>query len=413
MNRFSCPSGISLSDVRSASVARRGDRPQRGLRIGCKTILVIGLLLAVRPLFSQDRFALPEPKLPLVPFDYVTYAVADVPQHYKPGPPFGDAGAADNTPADNPITNDGATLGRVLFYDARLSVNNRISCASCHRQSLGFTDPRRLSIGVSGRPTFRHSMALNNAKFYFTGRFRWDETADTLEDQVLLPIQHPDEMGMNLIDLEVKLAATRFYPRLFENAFGDTQITNERISKALSQFVRSMVSYKSKYDLAFEVGQNGYPDFEAVFNEAELLGRELFERSEHSVGCHRCHGSTAFIGDEPRNIGLDQDTSRDQGAGDGKFKTTSLRNIAVRGRFMHDGRFGSLQEVIEFYNSGIQPHPALDPLLRENEDPDGPPLRLNLTQNEKDALVAFLDTLTDHQFLKDHRFSDPFAKSVR
>jgi cytochrome c peroxidase len=373
-----------------------------------------GLSIAVLSLISLIRWAPPAasaqtPNLPLIPYDYVAYAVTNLPDHYLPTPPFGDAGAADNTPADNPITNHGATLGRVLFYDTRLSRNFSISCGSCHTQDTGFGDIRQHSVGATGQLTFRHSMGLSNAKFYLSGRFRWDVSAPTLEHQCLIPIQAADEMGMPLPLLRQRLSFVPFYRTLFTNAFGDPQITDERIAKALAQFVRSMVSYNSKFDSAFEAGENGYPDFEAVFNESELLGQQLFQTgADFSLRCDRCHLSPAFISDVPRNIGLNLDDSADPGAGEGRFKSISLRNIDVRGRFMHDGRFTTLEEVVEFYNSGIQDNPNLDLLLRENGDPNGEVVRLNLTEIESRALVDFMKTLTDHQFLADEKFSDPF-----
>ncbi len=351
----------------------------------------------------------PEPFLPDEPFDYLTYAVTNLPEHYLPSPPFGDAGASNNTPADNPISNDGATLGRVLFYDKRLSINHTISCASCHTQETGFADVRQLSVGHDGSLTHRHSMGLTNAVFYASGRFRWDESAETLEIQTLIPIEAENEMGLPLATLRDRLAGTPFYQRLFVNAFGDASVTDERIAKALAQFVRSMVSYHSKYDLGFEMGEFGFPDFEAVFDDSELLGQQLFERTSISVKCHECHASAAQIGGEPRNIGLDL-INTDEGAGSGRFKVPALRNIAVRGRFMHDGRFQSLAEVVQFYDSEVQDNPDLDGLLRVDGDPDGKPERLNLSRRERQALVDFMGTLTDHQFLNDPKFSDPFQK---
>ena len=348
--------------------------------------------------FGQGASA--TPNLPDLPFDYVKYAVDDLPDYYLPSAPFGDAGAANNTPEDNPITNAGATLGRVLFYDKRLSINNSISCASCHTQQTGFGDTRQFSVGQNFVPTPRHSMTLTNATFYFNGRFRWDESAESLEEQCLIPIEAEDEMGLPLGQLRDRLAKIDFYQELFTDAFGDNKITDDRIAKSMAQFVRSMVSYNSKYDQAFRLGQDGFPNYELVFNESELIGQRLFERTEGNVGCHECHRSPAQIGTEPRNIGLDLETI-DKGAGMGRFKVTSLRNVEVRGRFMHDGRFSSLEEVVEFYNSGVQPNPDLDGFLADS-------MVLNLTEVQKQGLVDFMKTWTDHQFLNSPMFSDPF-----
>jgi cytochrome c peroxidase len=186
---------------------------------------------------------------------------------------------------------------------------------------------------------------------------------------------------------------------LFEAAFGSAEITADRMSRALAQFVRAMVSGRSRFDQAFT--QGGPPNFAATFTAQELLGQQLYDGR---AGCARCHGTVAHIAPAAINNGLDA-VVVDQGAGQGRFKAPSLRNVAVRGRFMHDGRFASLEEVIEFYNSGVQNNPGLDQRLR---GPGGQPLRLNLTVQEKAALAAFLRTLTDTQFLTDVRFSNPF-----
>jgi cytochrome c peroxidase len=319
----------------------------------------------------------------------------------------------DNTPADNPVTNAGATLGRVLFYDKRLSVNDTVSCSSCHEQDKGFSDPDVLSTGFAGGKTGRHSMGLANARFYGPGAFFWDERAAALEIQVVTPIQDSVEMGMTMSDLLPKLQAVSFYPDLFNAAFGDPTVTEDRISKALAQFVRSLVSTNSKFDQAYINGTPEQPDFAGTFTSEEILGKNLFAPSPGSgvmsLGCASCHGTTAQILDSVQNNGLDANTDADQGAGNGAFKAPSLRNIAVRAPYMHDGRFSTLEEVIEFYNSGIQDHPNLSPRLRQG-GPNGEPRRMNLTAAEKAALLAFLNTLTDDTFLNDTRFSDPFNK---
>lgn len=343
------------------------------------------------------------PSLPAEMFDYVKYAVTDLPGQYVFGP--GTPMNADNTPAGNPITNAGATLGRVLFYDRKLSRNNLVACASCHQQARGFSDPERLSIGFEGGSTGRHSMGLTNARYYARGRYFWDERAATLEAQVLQPIQDQVEMGMSLAELIPKLQATEYYPPLFQAAFGSSEVTADGIARALAQFVRAMVSYQSKYDSGFV---NGQQNFQAVFTASELRGLQLFGPGQQGAGrtvrCDRCHGSNAFIAVALQNTGLDA-TVTDAGAGLGRFKTPSLRNVAVRERFMHDGRFTTLEQVVEFYNSGVQDNPNLSQLLRNQ---DGTVTRLNLTAQEKADLIAFLQTLTDRNFLTDPRFADPF-----
>ena len=334
---------------------------------------------------------------PTVQFDYVSYTSTGLPPQYANT----NVAGADNTPATNPITNPGANLGRVLFYDKKLSANDTVSCSSCHHQSHGFSDPATLSFGFQGGHTDRHAMGLTNARYYQRGHFFWDERAATLEAQVLQPIQNAVEMGMTLTDLQAKLAATTYYPPLFQAAFGTTDVTSDRISKALAQFVRSMVSYQSKYDQAFAPGAP--PNFAAVFTAQELRGQQLFG----SAGCVRCHGTDAHIAANIQNNGLDAVTT-DVGAGHGQFKAPSLRNIGARGPFMHDGRFATLDEVIEFYNSGVQDNPDLSPLLRVGNIPTGPVRRLNFTAHDKTDLKAFLLTLTDPNFMNDPKFASPF-----
>lgn len=340
--------------------------------------------------------------LPSVPYRYADNEVG-YPRHlFDPNVP-GNVAFADNTPIGNPITNTGATLGRVLFYDKQLSRNRTTSCASCHQQKHGFSDPNQFSRGHNGELTTRHSMGLSSSRFYPNGRFFWDERAPTLEAQVLQPIQNSVEMGMTLPEVVQRLESTNFYPRLFQEAFGTADITVDRISRALAQFVRSIVSYRTKFDSCFDA--QGRPFFQQRLTPQEFLGLRLFQPvpgfPDISRGCNRCHVATAQISTQARNNGLDRDTP-----GGGRFKSPSLRDIAVRGPYMHDGRFATLAQVVEFYNSGVQDNPNLDPILR---DPFGRPRRLNLTQQEKDALVAFMNTLTDTGIASDVRFSDPFV----
>lgn len=351
------------------------------------------------------RTLLGEPDLPAVTVDYESI-IANLPAHFTGGN-GGVPANADNTPVDNPVTNAGATLGRVLFYDKRLSANNTIACASCHEQALGFTDDEILSKGFEGGNTGRHSMALANARFYAPAAFFWDERAATLEEQTLMPIQDSVEMGMTLEELVPKLQATGYYPALFQAAYGDETVTSDRISKALAQFVRAIVSTNSKYDQAFYNGTPGNPDFAGTFTAQEDRGRQVFGGGQGGVGCNRCHTSNAHFSDQARNNGLDLTNAADEGAGNGRFKAPSLRNIALRGRFMHDGRFSTLEEVVEFYDSGVQNNPNLDNRLRAG---NGQPRRLNLSNADKAALVAFLETLTDETLLTDDRYSDPFEK---
>ena len=343
-----------------------------------------------------SQASLGRPTLPATLFAYAD-ANINLPAHYTrtgPGTPAG----ADNTPPTNAVTNAGATLGRVLFYDRRLSLNDTIACASCHQQSKGFSDSARFSVGFRGATTPRHAMGLTNARYYNRGRFFWDERAATLEDQVVTPIQDTTEMGMTLADLETKLAATDYYPALFRDAFGTTQVTRQRIALALAQFVRSMSSYRSKYDQAFA---GGVPNFAATLTAQEERGRQIYIGAGR---CDGCHGTDAHISPNVFNNGLDA-TVTDVGAGGGRFKSPALRNIAVRGPYMHDGRFATLRDVVEHYDHGVQDSPNLAPQLRDNA---GAPRRLNLSEADKLALIAFLGTLTDTALLQDPKFSSPF-----
>jgi cytochrome c peroxidase len=345
--------------------------------------------------------------LPATAFNYANQALPA----YLQTPPI--AGQV-NTPANNAITDNGATLGRVLFHDKNLSFNNTVSCASCHRQDLGFADATALSKGFAGGNTGRNSMGLANAKYYPNGKFFWDERAATLEAQTLLPIQDHTEMGMNLDSLVKKLSALTYYPSLFNNAFGSTTITSDKISKALSQYVRSIVSYQSKYDegrqtFAPNVAPGGAANF-PNFTTEENRGKELFFSPQNA--CAACHGTETFTGLDARNNGLDV-TTTDAGVGiitgnanlNGAFKVNSLKNIGLTAPYMHDGRFATLEQVVEHYNSGVKAHPNLSNVLK---DPLGNPRRLNLSAADKAALVAFLKTLTDQKLCTDEKFSNPF-----
>jgi cytochrome c peroxidase len=339
---------------------------------------------------------------PVLPDSVGAYSDARIrtPRHFL-ADVTGSALAEDNTPRNNRVTDAGATLGRVLFYDTRLSADDRISCASCHRQEFGFADTARFSQGIGGARTRRHTMALANARYYRNGRFFRDERAATLERQVLQPIADSAEMGLSLVAMEAKLRLTSYYAPLFAAAFGTPKVTRERVALALAQFVRSLVSTGARLDAVFRGG--GPPD-PTVLTPAEREGRALFNGG---AGCSRCHRTNALELDLPDNIGLDS-VPTDTGVGGGRFKTASLRNVAVRAPYMHDGRFRTLDDVVAFYDSGINADPNLDPRLRA---PDGSPQRLHLTGDQRAAIVAYLGTFTDAVFLHDERFSNPFGGS--
>lgn len=336
--------------------------------------------------------------LPQTPFNYANPAL---PPAFFVNPILGQ----DNTPGNNVITNAGATLGRVLFYDKRLSANQSVSCSSCHQQGAGFSDPRRFSVGFQGGLTGRNSMGLAHSRWYQRRAFFWDERAATLEIQVLQPIQNAVEMGMTLPDLVARVSAEPYYATLFTQAFGSPVVDSDRISRALAQFVRSIVSVQSKYD-------SGVAANFTNFTPEENNGRNIFNQPNRG-NCAACHGTDNFVPGPPIfNNGL-ENPYVDKGVGaltgrpqdEGLFKVPSLRNVALTAPYMHDGRFPSLDAVVNFYNAGVVNHPNLSGPLR---GPGGLPRRLNLTQADRNALVAFLRTLTDNNLATNPAYSDPF-----
>lgn len=355
--------------------------------------------------------------LPDTPYDYVNL---NLPLHFlnnDGGTLPSSVNGIDNNPAYNPVTNAGATLGRVLFYDVRLSRNNTVACGSCHRQDLAFSDSPVRSLGFLLVPTRRHSISLVNQRYYLRGRFFWDERAATLEDQVLQPIVDVNEMGLTSNEIIQRIASRPLYSPLFQAAFGTGTISNERIADALSQFIRSIVSSKSPYDDGRAQVTSRLLPF-PNFNVSENRGKELFMKpvSDGGAGCFQCHATEAFVSvnSGPKNNGLDLMSTNDLGVFEtftatpdltGAFKIPTLRNIILTAPYMHDGRFQSLQQVIEHYNSGVKNHPNLSPQLK---DSNGNPQQLNLSVEDKAALFAFLRTLTDENLIHNVKWSDPF-----
>jgi len=304
------------------------------------------------------------------------------------------------------VDNEKATLGRVLFYDHRLSKTEEYACASCHHQDKAFTDGEVGSKGVSGEFTDRNSMSIVN--MIISNRFFWDFRASSLLEQSTQPIFNPDELGLTEIDLVEKLDSVPFYDALFEDAFGDEEVTVDRVAESLTEFMRSIVSYDSKYD------QGHFNDFED-FTAEEIMGRDLFFSGVFN--CAQCHFTNSFSGLQTTNNGLDivyDDGGVGALTGDpallGHFKVPTLRNIALTAPYMHDGRFASLEEVIDHYNEGLQPHPNLDDRLTEELETGGTPRQYNMTEAEKSALIAFLLTLTDESLIENEMWSDPFVE---
>ena len=297
---------------------------------------------------------------------------------------------------DNPLTTAGVTLGEKLFFDSKLSGNNRISCATCHEPDLAFSEGSALSTkGISGKPLLRHVPSLINLAWSQNGFF-WDGGSKNLESQAFGPLAHEDEMFQDLQELEEELKTDPEYSELFQNAF-QSEIAINLAVKALAQYQRSLVFADSKYDKYIR------NEDAVALNEQELKGYTLYLDK-----CAQCHQSDLFTDDEYHNNGLDatfSDFSHDElflgryrvtrNPDDiGKYKTPTLRNIAITAPYMHDGRFSSLEEVLNFYNSGVQDSKTLDPLLKQDTKPG-----IELNADEQEALIAFLNTLTDSKYL--------------
>jgi cytochrome c peroxidase len=316
------------------------------------------------------------------------------------------------------ITNEGAALGRVLFYDKKLSLNNTIACASCHHQDKAFSDGQAISGGFEGRKTTRNSMAILNP--ITQNNLFWDSRSQSIQDLSLKPIQNHIEMGMENIDFLVKkLEEVEYYAPLFKSAFGNNEITGEKISTAISQFLGSMTTANSKFDAVVRSNSsiNGQK-----FSDLENLGKDIFFSSK--AKCSSCHAGANFSapdgqfdtygggssnGNNPRgtaNIGLDL-VEKDKGKENGQFKIPSLRNITLTAPYMHDGRFKSLDQVLDHYTDGIKGNANLDPKFR---DKNGNLEAIKLNELEKKAVIAFLGTLTDESFIKDPKYSDPFKR---
>ncbi|MEO7368943.1 MAG: cytochrome c peroxidase [Gemmatimonadaceae bacterium] len=317
--------------------------------------------------------------------------------------------------ATNRVTDRGATLGRVLFHDRQLSINGAKSCANCHESGMAFTDVARLSVGFDGvGRTTAHAMRLANARFYTPGQAFWDRRAATLEAQATQPVRNAVEMGYDdehggIDALITKMRSLAYYPELFTFVYGDATITEDRIQRAVAQYVRSIVSVNSKFDQGFaqvfnsQTGDRGLGAPFPGYTQEENRGKQIFLQppNQGGGGCAACHVAPAFALDaNSRSNGLDAGETR-------IFKAPSLKNVAVTGPYMHDGRFDTLDQVVQFYISGIQGGPALDNRLR---GPGGQPQRLQLSGADKTALVAFLRTLTDNTLAADARFANPFKQ---
>jgi cytochrome c peroxidase len=326
----------------------------------------------------------------------------EIPPHFPPMP----------IPADNPLTVEGVQLGRHLFYEKRLSGDNSMSCASCHLQPFAMSDPNRFSTGIDGIQGTRNAMALINLGW--DQRFFWDGRAQSLEQQVFFPVRDPIEMHETWPNAVAKLQADPAYRSLFSKAFGTTTIDSVLVSKAIAQFMRTMISGNSKFD-RFMRGEEQLSVEEQLGFELTLLEGgtpPAVPFGQGGADCFHCHphGGGRFTDGIIRNNGLDPPSAwTDLGLGGitglpqdyAKFKTPTLRNVALTAPYMHDGRFQTLEEVIEHYNSGGHASPTTDPNMKFTTG------GLYLTPEKKAQLIAFLHTLTDMEFVNDPKFSDP------
>ncbi len=320
---------------------------------------------------------------------------------------------APNIPADNPITAARSELGRKLFYDKLLSSDQSISCASCHIQGDAFADANQFSTGVGGAQGDRQGMAIFNLAWH-NGGFFWDGRATTLREQALGPIENPLEMNESLENVANKLTNSNDYPAMFAAAFGDQTITSDRIGLALENFMLTIVSNDSKYD-QFLAGN-------VTLSESEERGRRLFfgvgQNNMNGPGgpgggtsCAACHGGANFDNPQFFNIGLDADGAITDIGREGvtgnpadrsKFKTPSLRNIRESAPYMHDGRFNTLDEVMQHYNNDVQPSNTLAQQL-QGAAQNG----MGFSAQDRQDIINFLETLSDPTYQNNPAYADP------
>lgn len=314
-------------------------------------------------------------------------------------------------PEDNPMTVEGVELGRKLFYEVKLSGDNTMACATCHAPSSAFSDPNQYSEGIDGIQGTRNSMALINLgwdDFFF-----WDGRSATLEEQILLPVEDPIEMHDTWQNVVSKLSASQAYKNGFFKAFGSPGVDKERAAKAIAQFLRTMISGSSKYDVMYkhEYQLPMSAEEQAIYASISLeakAGYDLF-KSLNGADCFHCHNGPLMQVKKFSNNGLDA-TFTDLGRGGvtgnandmGKFKVPTLRNIAYSAPYMHDGRFETLDEVINHYSFGVTMSPTIDPLI-EYASQGG----VGLDVTERDYLKQFLLTLSDEEFINNPDFQDP------
>ena len=313
---------------------------------------------------------------------------------------FADKLIAPIIPADNPLTQEGVALGKKLFFDTILSGDETQSCASCHDPKKSFTDQQRLSNGVNDNLGTRNAMPLFNLAWNFDERFAWDGKEFSLEKQALEPVSNPIEMHGNWENITKKLQNNLEYKDLFLRAFGTSIIDSTLITKAIAQFERTLISGNSKFDKYLRGEINLTPE--------EQNGFDVF-MDESKGDCFHCHGSDnnpIWSDNKFHNNGLDNvfvDLGLGKITGDpkdnGKFKSPSIRNLAFTAPYMHDGRFATLEEVINHYSEGLKRSPTIDPLMKKVDEGG-----VHLSTQDKSNLKAFLQTLSDYNFIKNPTF---------
>ena len=327
--------------------------------------------------------------------------VLDIPSHFP----------TMQIPLDNLMTVEGVALGRKLFYEKRLSLDNTVSCGTCHAPDLSFTDGIQYSEGVDGQLGNRNAMALVNLGW--NQAFFWDGRAKTLEEQILEPVENPIEMHEKWPNVISKLSGDVQYRNMFFKAFNSTKIDSLKASKAIAQFIRTMISGSSKYDVMYKFENsltlsNSENDVLGTVTPGEWAGYDLF-KSQSGADCLHCHKGYSMQIDGFSNNGLDA-TFTDRGRGavtgnpndDGKFKVPTLRNIEFTAPYMHDGRFATIDDVIDHYSNFVQISPTIDPLI-EFAFQGG----VQLDAFEKDLIKQFLLTLSDHEFINNPDFKEP------
>ena len=395
---------------------------ERALRFSKRILHVLAIVIVTLAMISCGKEG------PEINIDYYSpeeYRIVtshlDLPLEYDVYSPF----EAPDRPGSPDKERDAiATLGRVLFYDVNLSIDNTVSCGSCHRQALAFSDDVAFSDGVNGTSTTRNSIALGVVSSFYnyanspSSRLFWDRRALNLHDQMIGTLRNPNEMGMEVDYMVEKLNKLDYYQVLSRKAFGTEEMDPKMALDALEKFMSSIVANNTLFDAVQLKNQfvSRHGDWNGLSIE-ENQGKNIF--MNHCASCHKLNAasneSNLIAMSDPiihqASNGLELNYS-DKGMGEtnsapefiGVFKIPGLRNIELTAPYMHDGRFNTIEEVIDFYSDGIQDHPNLHPLLKEN----GHAKKLNFTADEKYSLVQFLKTLTDHSMIKNEKWSDPF-----